>query len=155
LRSEPSDIGTFGGRTERSEGRPVSQGGFELGRSLTDHRQPPVTAAQLERVRGVLKAYRFMAFLTGIVLVSGCIALILKYATSLHMEPGTGLLWVAHGWFYLIYVVVTAVLGFRLRWPLPRYVLVMLAGTIPTMSFVAEHFVTQAVRNAQPVPSAD
>jgi hypothetical protein len=24
----------------------------------------------------------------------------------------------------------------------------MLAGTIPTMSFVAEHFVTRAVRNA-------
>jgi hypothetical protein len=31
----------------------------------------------------------------------------------------------------------------------------MLAGTIPTMSFVAEHFVTKAVREAQPVPAAD
>jgi integral membrane protein len=131
-------------------------GGFNLGRGLLDHRQPPVTAAQLESSAGVLKAYRFLAFLTGVVLLSGCIALILKYATDLHMEPGTGLLWVAHGWCYLIYVIVAAVLGFRLRWPLPRYVLVMLAGTIPTMSFVAEHFVTRAIRNAaQPVPAAD
>ena len=131
-------------------------GGFELGRNLTDHRQPPVTAEQVAGARGTLKAYRFLAFLTGVVLISGCVALILKYGTDLHMEPGTGYLWVAHGWFYLIYVIVTAVLGFKLRWPLPRYVLVMLAGTVPTMSFVAEHFVTRAVRNAaQPVPAAD
>ena len=130
-------------------------GGFELGRGLTDYRQPPVTGAQLAGAQGTLKAYRFLAFLTGVVLISGCVALILKYATDLHMEPGTGYLWIAHGWFYFIYVIVTAVLGFKLRWPLPRYLLTMAAGTIPTMSFVAEHFVTQAVRNAQPVPAAD
>ncbi|HVU91026.1 MAG TPA: DUF3817 domain-containing protein [Jatrophihabitans sp.] len=132
----------------------TEQGGFNLGRGLLDHRQPRVTAAQLDSSAGVLKAYRFLAFLTGVVLLSGCIALILKYSTDLHMEPGTGYLWVAHGWFYFIYVIVTAVLGFKLRWPLPRYVLVMLAGTIPTMSFVAEHFVTRAIRAAaQPVPA--
>lgn len=119
---------------------------------LLDLRQPPVSPDRLERAAGILKAYRFMAFLTGVVLLSGCIALILKYATSLHMEPGTGYLWIAHGWFYLIYVMVTATLGVRLRWPLPRYVLVMLAGTIPTMSFFAEHYVTRAVRSAAGAP---
>ena len=131
--------------------------GFNLGRSLVDYRQPPVSATRVAGARGVLRAYRFMAFLTGVVLISGCIALILKYATSLHMEPGTGYLWIAHGWFFFIYVIVTATLGFKLRWPLPRYILVMAAGTIPTMSFVAEHFVTRAVRaaaaqSAVPVP---
>jgi integral membrane protein len=131
--------------------------GFNRGRGLLDHGQPPVPAARLAAANGNLKAYRFMAFLTGVVLLSGCIALIFKYATSLHMEPGTGYLWIAHGWFYLIYVIITAMLGFKLRWPLPRYALVMLAGTIPTMSFVAEHFVTRAVRKAadQPVPARD
>jgi integral membrane protein len=82
------------------------------------------------------------------VLLAGTIALILKYTTSLKMEPWTGWLWVAHGWLFLVYVIVTAMLGVRLRWPLPRYVLVMLAGTIPTMSFVAEHFVTRQTRAA-------
>ena len=48
----------------------------------------------------------------------------------------------------MIYVIITALLGFRLRWPLARYALVMLAGTIPTMSFVAEHYVTRAARTA-------
>jgi integral membrane protein len=137
----------------------VTESGFSVRRHVLEHRQPRVPAEVVAKAGGTLKAYRFMAFLTGVVLISGCIALILKYATSLHMEPGTGYLWIAHGWFYFIYVIVTAVLGFRLRWPLVRYALVMAAGTIPTMSFVAEHFVTRAARNAanadQPVPVRD
>jgi integral membrane protein len=126
----------------------MSDPGFNLGKGVLDYRQPPVPAAKVAGAAGTLRAYRFMAFLTGVVLLSGCTALILKYATSLDMEPGTGYLWVAHGYLYLVYVIVTGVLGFKLRWPLARYALVMLAGTIPTMSFVAEHFVTRATRTA-------
>lgn len=124
---------------------------------LLDHRQPPIPADRLASARGILRAYRFMAFLTGVVLVCGCIELIFQYGTSLDVQKA-GYIWIAHGWFYLIYVMVTATLGFKLRWPLPRYVLVMLAGTIPTMSFVAEHVVTRAIREAaepQPVPARD
>jgi integral membrane protein len=126
--------------------------------SLLDYRQPAVPADTVERVQGNLRAYRIMAFTTGFVLIAATIALILKYATSLHMEPGTGYLWIAHGWCYFVYVIVTVSLGFRLRWPLMRYLLVLLAGTVPTMSFVAEHFVTRATRHAadaQPVPARD
>jgi integral membrane protein len=136
----------------------TESGGFNLGSSLLDHRQPRVSAATVERTKGNLTAYRVMAFVTGFVLISATIALILKEATDLHMEPGTGYLWIAHGWCYFVYVIVTVVLGFRLRWPLARYALVLLAGTIPTMSFVAEHFVTRATRHAaddQPVPVRD
>jgi integral membrane protein len=125
-------------------------------RGLLEHRQPSVPAATVASAAGTLRAYRFMAFLTGVVLISGCVALIFKYGTSLDVEPWTGYLWVAHGYLYLIYVIVTVVLGFKLRWPLARYVLVALAGTIPTMSFVAEHFVTRAVRTAAvPEPARD
>jgi integral membrane protein len=136
----------------------TERGGFNLGSNLLDHRQPPVSAATVARTKGNLTAYRVMAFVTGFVLISATIALILKEATDLHMEPGTGYLWIAHGWCYFVYVIVTVILGFRLRWPLARYALVLLAGTIPTMSFVAEHFVTRATRHAaddQPVPVRD
>jgi integral membrane protein len=130
--------------------------GINFGSGLLDRRQPPVPAERADAAATTLRAYRFMAFLTGVVLLSGCVALILKYGTSLDVEPWTGYLWVAHGYLYLIYVIVTGVLGFKLRWPIARYVLVMLAGTIPTMSFVAEHFVTRAVRNAvTPQPAHD
>jgi integral membrane protein len=130
---------------------------FNLGKSILDVRQPAVSTQTIERASGHLLRYRIMAFVTGFVLLAGTIALILKYTTDLHMEPGTGILWLAHGWLFLIYVIMTAILGFRLRWPLARYALVMLAGTIPTMSFVAEHFVTKQTRNAagQPVDVRD
>jgi integral membrane protein len=131
--------------------------GFNLGRNALDHRQPPVSPQKVAAAAGTLSLFRVMAFVTGFVLLSGTIALIVKYTTSLGMEPGTGILWLAHGYLYLVYVIVTGVLGFKLRWPLARYALVMLAGTIPTMSFVAEHFVTRATRNAaaQPVSVRD
>jgi integral membrane protein len=119
--------------------------------------QPPVPAARVAAASGALLRYRVMAFVTGVVLLAGTTALILKAVGVPHMEPGTGYLWLAHGYLYLVYVIVTAVLGVRLRWPLARYALVMLAGTIPTMSFVAEHFVTQAVRTrtvAEPAGTA-
>jgi integral membrane protein len=89
-----------------------------------------------------------------VVLLLGCTALIMKAAGVPHMEPWTGFVWVAHGYLYLVYVVCTAMLGVKLRWPLLRYALVMAAGTIPTMSFVAEHFVTRAVRESAVEPVA-
>lgn len=114
--------------------------------------QPPVPPGRLVAASGALLRYRIMAFVTGVVLLTGCLALILKAADVPHMEPGTGLIWVAHGYLYLLYVIVTGVLGVKLRWPLLRYALVMLAGTIPTASFVAEHFVTRAARSAAAQP---
>jgi integral membrane protein len=98
-------------------------------------------------VAGALLRFRVMAFTTGVVLLSGTIALVLKDVAHVkHMEPGTGLLWVAHGYLYLMYVITVAQLGIKRRWPLLRILLVMAAGTIPTMSFVAEHYVTRRVR---------
>jgi integral membrane protein len=114
--------------------------------------QPPVPAERLAAASGALTRYRVMAFVTGVVLLLGCTALILKAVGVPHMEPWTGFVWVAHGYLYLVYVIVTAMLGVKLRWPLLRYALVMLAGTIPTMSFVAEHFVTRAARSAVAEP---
>jgi integral membrane protein len=99
------------------------------------------------RYAGALLRYRIMAFTTGVVLLAGTVALILKEVVHVHhMEPGTGLLWLGHGYLYLVYVIATVNLGFKTRWPLYRIALVMLAGTVPTMSFVAEHFVTRDVR---------
>lgn len=132
--------------------------GITPGQSLLGVSQPPVAASQVEAASKAVARFRVMAFVTGFVLLAGTIALVLKYGTSLDVEPWTGWLWVAHGYLYLVYVVTVAMLGLKLRWPLARYVLVMLAGTIPTMSFVAEHLVTRQTRaaaSAQPVPSRD
>jgi integral membrane protein len=97
-----------------------------------------------EQYAKALLRYRVMAFATGVMLLLGCILLALKDLVHLkHMEPETGLVWLAHGWLFLVYVVVTFMLGLRLRWSPVRMVLIMAAGTIPTMSFVAEHVVVK------------
>ena len=101
-----------------------------FGRSPLDVRQPPLDRARVDAVRGHLLRYRVMAFVTGVVLLAGTIELIVKYAGDVD-PPGYAYLWIAHGWLFVIYVIVTAILGFRMHWPIPRYVLVMLAGTIP------------------------
>lgn len=110
--------------------------------------QPPVPADRLAAAEGALTRYRVMAFVTGVVLLTGCLALILKAAGVPHMEPWTGFVWVAHGYLYLVYVIMVAMLGVKLRWPLLRFALVMVAGTVPTASFFAEHYVTRAARRA-------
>lgn len=105
---------------------------------------PPGLAAALLR-------YRIMAFVTGVVLICGVIALILRDVFDVsHMEPGTGILWIAHGYLFLVYVITALHLGFKLRWNLIRVAVVCLCGTIPTMSFVAEHYVTRKVRADYP-----
>ena len=116
--------------------------------------QPQIAADRFAAASGAIKRYRVMAFVTGVVLLLGCLTLVLKALDVPHMEPLTAYVWIAHGYLYLVYVIVTALLGIKLRWPLLRYALVMLAGTIPTMSFVAEHFVTRNARAAvtEPVP---
>ncbi|MEO9137820.1 MAG: DUF3817 domain-containing protein [Jatrophihabitans sp.] len=135
----------------------MSERGLIGGDGLLSVKQPRVTRAQLDEASKLLSAYRVMAVLTGVVLLSGTIELIVKYAADVN-PPIYAALWIGHGWLFMIYVIVTALLGFRLHWPLPRYGLVMLAGTVPTMSFVAEHFVTRSSRaaaDALPEPARD
>jgi integral membrane protein len=99
-------------------------------------------------VTSALTRYRVMAYITGVFLLLLCLNMILKYVLNQH---GIGS-WVpiTHGWLYLIYVIVTVDLWFRTRLDVKKTVLVVLAGTIPFMSFVAERWV-----HAQVGPMAD
>jgi len=121
--------------------------------SLLDVAQPSVSAEKLAASKSALLRYRVMAFATGTVLSIATIVLILKSSGVDHLKPLNAVLWIGHGWFYVIYVLVTFALGLKLSWPLARIGLVVLAGTIPTASFFAEHFVTKQARDAvnQPV----
>jgi integral membrane protein len=97
----------------------------------------------------ILWRYRVMAFATGSVLVLACIALFLqKVAHVHHLDLANAILWITHGYCFLVYCMATVHLGITMRWSLVRLFLVGAAGTIPTMSFVAEHYVTRDVRFA-------
>lgn len=103
-------------------------------------------------VPGALTRYRVMAWVTGVFLLTMTIWLVvghlfLGYSFS---DDSTrpalyAIGWTGHGWLYLLYVITAVDLAFRLRWGVIRTLLVIVAGTIPAMSFVAEHFVTKEV----------
>jgi integral membrane protein len=101
------------------------------------------TGARAEGVQTRLIGYRLAAYATGVML------LVLTTSVVLHYGFGdTRLVWSGpvHGFFYMGYLVATALLGTALRWRPRRMVLVALAGTIPLMSFVAERSVSGEVR---------
>jgi integral membrane protein len=95
---------------------------------------------------GALLRYRIMAYATGVALLTGCIMWLLTGAFGVdHLKIVNAIAWIAHGWLFLIYAVTALQLGIKLRWPIVRIGLVVVAGTIPLMSFVAERYVVRTV----------
>jgi integral membrane protein len=92
---------------------------------------------------GAFTRYRIMAWVTGVVLASLTIWLVvgygfLDYANTTSKPELYRLLWMAHGWLYVIYLVVGVDLAFRVRYSVGRTLLILIAGTIPFASFFAE-----------------
>ena len=93
---------------------------------------------------GALLRYRVMAWIVGVLLiVLVFVAIPLQLAGHPKLVEIVGQV---HGFMYIVYVIVAFLLSIRERWPLTRTVLVLLAGTIPIMSFVAERKVTGWVK---------
>lgn len=97
-----------------------------------------------DRVKGALTRYRVMAWAAGIGLLLLLANMYLRYVAD--VETVLDLVPRVHGFIYMGYLVTVFDLAFRLRWPLRRSILVCLAGTVPFLSFVAEHRVTQQTR---------
>lgn len=92
---------------------------------------------------GKLTFFRAMAFVVGVALLVLTLHMVLRYGFDSH-----ALDWWAmpHGFLYMVYLVAVMLLGFELRWGLATIVGVMLAGTVPFLSFWAEHRMTQRAR---------
>ena len=82
-----------------------------------------------------------MAYVTGVVLATSCL-LGLSFWPWYVGDGAAGWLWTAHGYLYIVYVVTAFLLALKARWSVVKTLLVMAAGTIPLMSFVAERRVT-------------
>ena len=96
-------------------------------------------------MNGALIRYRVMAYVVGVLLVVlVCVGVPLKYLG----DNDTVVTWtgIPHGWLYMILIITAFDLGRRARWGWGRLILIALAGTIPFLSFVAEHYATKDVR---------
>ncbi|HEY2693093.1 MAG TPA: DUF3817 domain-containing protein [Streptosporangiaceae bacterium] len=95
-----------------------------------------------------VRRYRVMAYVTGVVLVILCfVGIPLQvFANNLFVVNYVG---TAHGILYIIYLGtaywMTRLVGMKLA--SPQTVLVLLAGTIPVLTFVVERWVTRRYIN--------
>ncbi len=104
----------------------------------------------------LFRTYRVLALVVGVLLAfCALVALPLKYlaaeGSSLQSFGETAsILWVVHGWVFMIYVVVAFLLSRRADWSIGFTVLALVAGLVPLLIFFVEHRVAQRVREETP-----
>jgi integral membrane protein len=110
----------------------------------------PRTATVAPKVASALTRYRVMAYITGtMLLLLVVVAMPLKYWGG-HEGP-VAVIGTAHGFLYAVYLLAAFDLALRGRWRALSTLGVLLAGTIPLVSFVAERIVTRKTRAGQRV----
>lgn len=94
-------------------------------------------------LRAPLLRFRIAAIVTGIGLLVLVAAMVIRYGYD---NPTPSQVYSPiHGALYLIYLALAIDLGIKARWSVKGIVLVLLAGCVPFVSFVAERVVTQRV----------
>ena len=101
------------------------------------------TGTPVESIRKALLGYRVTAWITGIWLIALCYEMVMKYGFN-----DDSLSWIAvvHGWVYFVYLVFTANLAVKVRWPIGKTVGVLLAGTIPLVGIIVEQIQTRDIK---------
>ncbi|MFB7338001.1 DUF3817 domain-containing protein [Streptomyces adustus] len=94
--------------------------------------------------KSVLTRYRVLAYVTGVLLVLLCLAMIAKYGLDVDGAADvTRVVAIAHGWLYVVYLVFAFDLGSKAKWPVGKQLWVLLAGTIPTAAFFVERKISR------------
>jgi len=98
-------------------------------------------------VSGAVTRFRVMAVVVGLALFVLLVALVAKYGYD--RERFAEVYSPIHGYLYIGYLATVADLARRAGWSLLRTVGVMLAGTVPVLSFVVERRMTRDLRLAR------
>lgn len=94
--------------------------------------------------KSVLTRYRVMAYVTAVMLLALCTAMVFKYGFGTG-ENATLVISQIHGLLFIVYVVFAFDLGQKARWPFGKLLWVLIAGTIPLAAFFVERKVTAEV----------
>jgi integral membrane protein len=109
-------------------------------------------------VKGLLTTYRVLAFVVGILLAfCALVAFPLKYFTAdgsslQNFGEDASIMWLAHGWIFMIYVVVAFFLARKAGWSIAFTIVALAAGLIPLLIFWVEHRVVQKFKAENPEP---
>lgn len=97
-------------------------------------------------------SYRVLAFVVGVLLAfCALVAFPLKYFTTegsslQQFGEDASIMWLFHGWIFMVYVVVAFLLSRRADWTIRFTLLVLVAGLVPLLIFYVERVVVRKVR---------
>ena len=118
----------------------------EMNQQTNAQREPRAAIRDEAGARKSLTFFKVMAFIVGVGLLVLVVELVLEYFTSMSGADNPLKWWPQpHGFIYMVYLVATANLGFKVGWSLPKMVGVMLAGCVPFLSFWVERKVAAEV----------
>lgn len=120
-------------------------------------------------MKPLLNAYRVLATVVGLSIITLVVVGVpLKYVHELWpsvlpegsngWQVGSDInlyLGTAHGFIYMVFVLVAFMLALRARWPIVFTVVTLVCGTIPFLSFWAEFRAVRRVREQFPALEAD
>ena len=90
-------------------------------------------------MRAAALRYRVMAYITGVLIIVVCFVgiplQIVAHNTIISNEVAT-----VHGFLYIVYVVFAYILAQKLKMRLGPTILLLLAGTVPIMTFFVERW---------------
>ncbi|MGW0162849.1 DUF3817 domain-containing protein [Mycobacterium sp. NPDC003323] len=111
--------------------------------STPESQQTPAPVVPKASIQKALASYRVLAWATGLWLIALCYEMVMKYGFN-----DDSLSWIAvvHGWVYFAYLIATANLAVKVRWPLGRTLGTLISGTVPLIGLIVEHFQTQDVK---------
>jgi integral membrane protein len=93
-------------------------------------------------VQGAVLRYRVMAYITGVLIIvivfAGIPLQLAADNTIIVNQVGT-----AHGFLYIVYIIMAWLLAIRLKLAKGPTVLLLLAGTVPVMTFIVERWLTR------------
>lgn len=125
------------------------------------------------RIRKALSVYKVTSVITGVMLLLLCAVMVMKYAFGVQLflftpngvaefmplapegvdsdftPAGFDLfkaILIAHGWFYVVYLVSDFMLWSPMRWGFGKFLLIALGGVIPLMSFFLEGRIVREVQ---------
>lgn len=97
----------------------------------------------------LFSSYRVLALIVGVLLAfCALVAFPLKYATTEGSDlqqfgEDASIMWLFHGWIFMVYVVVAFLLSRRQGWTIQFTLLVLVAGLVPLLIFYVERVVTR------------
>ena len=83
--------------------------------------------------------YRVMAYITGVLIIVVCFVGI-PLQVAAHNAFIVNDIGTIHGFLYIVYIIFAYILAQKLRLPVKQTVILLLAGTIPVMTFFVERW---------------